>query len=132
MMRAAISEVEPCRAVLAVDRRISRLQELLSMGQTTGRREWLSMVARGATAATVGVGGRPRVARSDDGGGHPRIKHIVVLMMENRSFDHMFGLLMNEIPGLRGVSVGEWTNVDDQGNVHALTDRSEEHTSELQ
>ena len=92
------------------------------MANTTGRRQWLSMVARGAAAATVGVGGRPRAARSDDGGGHPRIKHIVVLMMENRSFDHMFGLLMNEIPDLRGVSVGEWTNVDNQGNVHALTD----------
>jgi phospholipase C len=92
------------------------------MAKTTGRRQWLSMVARGAVAATVGVGGRPRAARSDDGGGHPRIKHIVVLMMENRSFDHMFGLLMNEIPDLRGVSVGEWTNVDNQGNVHALTD----------
>jgi phospholipase C len=79
------------------------------------------MVARGAAAATVGVGGRPRAARADDGGGHPGIKHIVVLMMENRSFDHMFGLLMDEIPDLRGVHPGEWTNVDHQGNVHALT-----------
>ena len=88
------------------------------MAKTTGRREWLSMVARGAAAATVGVLGQPRAARSDDGGGHPRIKHIVVLMMENRSFDHMFGLMMDEIPGLRGVRSGEWTNVDDKGNVH--------------
>src|SRR5215470_6067058 len=122
MMRAAISEVEPCRAVLAVDRRISGLQELSSMTKTTGRRQWLSTVARGAAAAAVGVGGRPRAARSNDAGGHPGIKHIVVLMMENRSFDHIFGLLMNEIPDLRGVSVAEWTNVDNQGNVHALTD----------
>ena len=91
------------------------------MGKTTGRREWLSMVARGAAAATVGVGGRPRAVRADDAGRHPGIKHIVVLMMENRSFDHLFGLLMDEIPDLRGVHPGEWSNVDDQGTVHALT-----------
>ena len=91
------------------------------MGKRTGRREWLSMVARGAAASTVGALGSPRAVRSNDVGGDPRIKHIVVLMMENRSFDHMFGLLMSEIPGLRGVREGEWTNVDDKGNVHALT-----------
>jgi hypothetical protein len=79
------------------------------------------MIARGAAASTVGVLGSPRAVRSNDVGGDPRIKHIVVLMMENRSFDHMFGLLMSEIPGLRGVREGEWTNVDDRGNVHALT-----------
>jgi phospholipase C len=69
----------------------------------------------------VGVLGQPHAARSDENGAHPRIKHIVVLMMENRSFDHMFGLMMDEIPGLRGVHVGEWTNVDDKGNAHRLT-----------
>ena len=92
------------------------------MAKTTGRRAWLSMVARGAAAATVGILGQPRAARSDGDGGHPCIKHIVVLMMENRSFDHMLGLLMNEIPDLRGVRGGDWTNVDDKGNVHPLTD----------
>ena len=92
------------------------------MAKTTGRRQWLSMVGRGAVAATVGAFGRPRTARADDGCGHPCIKHIVVLMMENRSFDHMLGLLMNEIPDLRGVRIGEWSNVDDKGNVHPLTD----------
>src|SRR5262245_51232172 len=91
------------------------------MAKTTGRREWLSMIARGAAAAGMGVFGRPRVAGSDDSCGHPCIKHIVVLMMENRSFDHMLGLLMNEIPDLRGVRVGEWSNVDDKGHVHTLT-----------
>ena len=91
------------------------------MVKTTGRRQWLSMVARGPAAATVGVLGQPRAARSAENGGDPRIKHIVVLMMENRSFDHMLGLLMNEIPDLRGVRPGEWTNADDKGNVHALT-----------
>ena len=79
------------------------------------------MVARGAAAATVAGLGQPHAVRSDENGGDPRIKHIVVLMMENRSFDHMLGLLMNEIPDLRGVHPGEWTNVDDKGNVHSLT-----------
>jgi phospholipase C len=91
------------------------------MSKTTGRRQWLSMVARGAAAATVGAFGRPRTARADDGCGHPCIKHIIVLMMENRSFDHMLGLMIDEIPGLRGVHIGEWSNVDDKGNVHTLT-----------
>lgn len=91
------------------------------MGKRTGRREWLSMVARGVAASTAGMLGSARAARSNDVGGDPRIKHVVVLMMENRSFDHMFGLMMSEIPGLRGVREGEWTNVDDQGTVHALT-----------
>ena len=92
------------------------------MAKTTGRREWLSMVARGTAAASVGVLGQPHAARSAVDGADPRIKHIVVLMMENRSFDHMFGLMMSEIPELRGVREGQWTNVDDKGNVHALTD----------
>jgi phospholipase C len=92
------------------------------MAKTTGRREWLSTVARGAAATTVGVIGQPRAARSDENGGHPQIKHIVVLMMENRSFDHMLGLMMSEIPDLRGVRGGDWTNVDAKGTVHTLTD----------
>ena len=85
------------------------------MAKTTGRREWLSMVARGTAAASVGVLGQPHAARSAVDGADPRIKHIVVLMMENRSFDHMFGLMMSEIPELRGVREGQWTNVDDKG-----------------
>jgi len=39
-----------------------------------------------------------------------RIKHIVVLMMENRSFDHMLGLLPN--PEIRGIRGGTFTNPD--------------------
>ena len=38
----------------------------------------------------------------------PRIKHLVVLMMENRSFDHMMGLLKTENPELRGVTPGSY------------------------
>ena len=40
----------------------------------------------------------------------PRIKHIVTLMMENRSFDHLLGLMKAENPALRGVSPGEYSN----------------------
>src|SRR5262245_60014367 len=110
---AALGDALSARAPRA---RARRPPESLIVGKTTGRREWLSMVARGAAASTVGVLGSARAARSNDVGGDPRIKHIVVLMMENRSFDHMFGLLMSEIPDLRGVREGEWTNADDQGN----------------
>lgn len=39
------------------------------------------------------------------------IRHIVVLMMENRSFDHMFGYLkrsgMPDVRGLEGAETGE-------------------------
>src|SRR5271154_5251156 len=31
------------------------------------------------------------------------IKHVIVLMLENRSFDHMLGSLQPEIPGLDGI-----------------------------
>jgi hypothetical protein len=40
----------------------------------------------------------------------PRIKHIVTLMMENRSCDHLLGLMKAENPALRGVSPGEYSN----------------------
>jgi phospholipase C len=39
----------------------------------------------------------------------PEIRHVVVLLLENRSFDHMLGAL----PGVDGVSPG-WTNSDGQ------------------
>jgi len=92
----------------------------LTMAKTTGRREWLSMVARGAAVSTVL--GPARAARAQEGSPHPAIKHIVVLMMENRSFDHMLGLMIDEIPDLRGVRVGERTNVDDKGDSYSITD----------
>ena len=38
---------------------------------------------------------------TETGGASARIKHVVVLMLENRSFDQMLGLL----PGVNGVSV---------------------------
>ena len=48
------------------------------------------------------------------------IEHIVVLMMENRSFDHMLGYLMNDgLPDVNGL-VGTETNKDKAGNEHRV------------
>lgn len=42
--------------------------------------------------------------------GLDNLKHIVVLMMENRSFDHMLGFLKKENPAVRGVVGGDYFN----------------------
>ncbi len=46
--------------------------------------------------------------------GLDQLKHIVVLMMENRSFDHMLGYLKAQDPRIDGVT-GTETNPDTQG-----------------
>jgi len=51
----------------------------------------------------------------------PRIEHIVVLMMENRSFDHMLGFLKRENPEIRGVVGGDYSNIDTAGNPLPVT-----------
>ena len=43
--------------------------------------------------------------------GLDNLKHIVVLMMENRSFDHMLGALKSEDPRINGLT-GSETNPD--------------------
>jgi phospholipase C len=48
-------------------------------------------------------------------GPHPNIKHIVVLMMENRSFDHILGYLMMENPEIDGVTDNLYSNTDSTG-----------------
>ena len=54
-----------------------------------GRRAVLGLMAGGAVAAA-----NSRVRSEPVGEGtDPRIRHIVVLMLENRSFDHMLGFL---------------------------------------
>lgn len=52
----------------------------------------------------------------------PRVEHLVVLMMENRSFDHMIGLLKEENSDIRGVAPGDFTNPDTVGTPVVLTD----------
>ena len=43
-----------------------------------------------------------------------QIQHLVVLMMENRSFDHMFGFLMSDTYPIEGLT-GNESNLDSQG-----------------
>lgn len=58
------------------------------------------------------------------------VKHIVVLMMENRSFDQMLGFLSkNErVEGVRGLEGGE-VNYDDRGEPHPSFEWGEKETS---
>ena len=46
--------------------------------------------------------------------GMDNLKHIVVLMMENRSFDHMLGAMMQQDPRINGLT-GNETNPDSTG-----------------
>jgi len=87
-----------------------------------GRRRWLSLAAGSAAAAAAGVRVGTGWAQGRTVTADPRIKHVVVLMLENRSFDHMLGLLMRDIPGLRGVRLGEYSNLDKNGGRFDLTD----------
>src|SRR6266540_484209 len=86
--------------------------------------EWAGAVARLAEQSEVGIGppppGRPRTPRIKPSPGDDqsmagerarqnmeRVKHIVVLMMENRSFDHLLGYLQllddqKEVAGPKG------------------------------
>jgi phospholipase C len=49
--------------------------------------------------------------------GLDKLQHIVVLMMENRSFDHMLGSLKAVNPAIDGVDANAFTNPDNKGNV---------------
>ena len=57
------------------------------------------MLLAAGSAAEVATGARERSGRTQGGTvtAAPRIKHILILMLENRSFDHMLGLLMRDI-----------------------------------
>lgn len=57
-----------------------------------------------ASAAVVGAHAEPRKATCLQANGEPKIKHLVVLLMENRATDHLFGCMAKEgIIGLDGV-----------------------------
>ena len=49
------------------------------------------------------------------------IKHVIVLMLENRSFDHMLGGLSKAIPGLNGVPTDGTvrSNTDPEGKPYS-------------
>jgi phospholipase C len=83
-----------------------------------GRRAVLSLMAGGAVLAA-----NPRAqSEPPHDTGDPRIRHIVVLMLENRSFDHMLGILMPDVPGLRGVTPGDHFNEGRDGTRFYVTD----------
>jgi phospholipase C len=49
-----------------------------------------------------------------------QVKHLVVLMMENRSFDHMLGYLtQDDMPQIRGLNRHE-SNLDHEGGTHPV------------
>lgn len=48
------------------------------------------------------------------------IKHVVLLMLENRSFDHMLGCLQAELPGLDGVISPSGPRVNEDANGNAF------------
>jgi phospholipase C len=57
------------------------------------------------------------------------IEHIVVLMMENRSFDQMLGYLSRDgMPEVEGLT-GRESNPDEQGNDHVVFEWGAEETS---
>jgi phospholipase C len=77
------------------------------------RRDFIRSVAGAASAAALtGIAAQPSEAQlpSPDASG---IEHIVVVMMENRSFDHFLGWL----PGSKGVQAG-LSYVDSHGESH--------------
>ena len=90
-----------------------------------GRRAWLSLVVGSAAATAAGIRVRSGMANEGIMTADPRIKHLVVLMLENRSFDHMLGLLKRDIPDLRGVHGGDYSNRDKNGTRFDVTDGAE-------
>jgi len=61
--------------------------------------------------------------------GLDNLKHIVVLMMENRSFDHMFGGLKQQDPRINGLS-GNESNPDSTGQL-IVVEPSAKYQSQL-
>jgi hypothetical protein len=58
--------------------------------------------------------------------GLDKLKHIVVLMMENRSFDHMVGFLKRENPSIRGIVGADYSNPSTAGARLQVTDGAQE------
>ena len=61
--------------------------------------------------------------------GIKQLQHVVVLMMENRSFDHMLGALHSVNPAIDGIR-GDETNPDTTG-VPVNTTLTAEYQSQL-
>jgi phospholipase C len=75
----------------------------------------------------------PTPEGATEGGARERlqgVQHIVVLMMENRSFDQMLGFLSKHgrVPGVEGLKGGE-VNYDEHGNPYESFEWGEDETS---
>jgi len=79
------------------------------------RREFLRSAAGAAASAATFTGIHPTAAEAQDlpSPGASQIEHIIVVMMENRSFDHFLGWL----PGSRGKQAG-LSYLDSSGEAH--------------
>ena len=69
------------------------------------------------------------MAANSDLAGLQQVKHIVVLMMENRSFDHMLGYLKNDgMPEVDGLT-GQESNQDVDGTVYTTWELGDDQTA---
>jgi phospholipase C len=94
-------------------------QDNNALSSDTSRRALIKSVAGAAAGAAAMSTSLPRAFAQATTAGLPApadsgIDHIVVLMMENRSFDHMLGW----VPGAKGVQAGR-TFLDTSGAAHS-------------
>jgi phospholipase C len=67
------------------------------MGNRLGRRRWIALAVSGTVALTASIAlGAPTGAGAAPPAGLTKIKHIIVMMQENRSYDSYFGSLHSE------------------------------------
>lgn len=78
---------------------------------------FLALVLAGALAGTNAA------LHAEDGGTLP--EHVVVLMMENRSFDHLLGWLHEDINEIEGLDGTQWNavNVSDPQSLKVYVDK---------
>src|SRR3954462_13771577 len=75
-----------------------------------------SRIARMAATAKMGTIAVPASGPDPD----DPIKHVIVPMVENRSFDHMLGSMKTLYPGLEGIDPNApGTNQDEAGNTYS-------------
>src|SRR5689334_2585104 len=67
------------------------------MGNRPGRRRWIALATGGAIALSTSIAlGVPTGAGAAPPAGLTKIKHVVVMMQENRSYDSYFGRLHSQ------------------------------------
>jgi phospholipase C len=92
------------------------------LGKGRGSGSGSTGIGSGSTGTTEGTGTGTTVAPGAGGTGLASIEHIVVLMLENRSFDHMLGYLYTDAGNVTPTGhafdglTGKETNPDSSGN----------------